>query len=218
MLECTPLLCRARSSTAEQRPFKPWVSNGPVTQWQSICLLSRELRVRIPPGSPKIRYFAVSDTQVKKKPGCFDFKITFYRPQVQLKYSLETKMTTRRCDHCKEVKDITEINWKFKALGVRHDTCRECMKWFVKRYFQGSGREKHLEDVKERKKAARIFAREYVWNYLTTHPCVKCGESDPRVLEFHHRNESEKDHTISHMVGEGLSAERIQREIDKCDV
>jgi hypothetical protein len=127
-------------------------------------------------------------------------------------------MTTKRCDHCKQEKDITEFNWKFKALGVRHDTCRECMKWFVKRYFQGSGREKHLEDVKERKKAARIFAREYVWDYLTTHPCVQCGEADPRVLEFHHRNDSEKDDTISHMVGEGLSAERIQRELDKCDV
>ena len=127
-------------------------------------------------------------------------------------------MTTRRCDHCKQVKDITEFNWKFKALGIRHDTCRECMKWFVRRYFQGSGREKHLEDVKERKKAARIFAREYVWDYLTTHPCIHCGESDPRVLEFHHRNEKEKESTISHMVGEGLSVGRLQQEIDKCDV
>jgi hypothetical protein len=90
--------------------------------------------------------------------------------------------------------------------------------WFVKRYFQGSGREKHLEDVKERKKAARIFARGYVWDYLTTHLCVSCGEADPRVLEFHHRSDSEKEDTISHMVGEGLSVGRLQQEMDKCDV
>ncbi len=28
MLECTPLTCRARSSTAEQRPFKPLVESS----------------------------------------------------------------------------------------------------------------------------------------------------------------------------------------------
>jgi len=127
-------------------------------------------------------------------------------------------MTTKRCDHCKQEKDITEFNWKFKALGIRHDTCRECMKWFVRRYFKGSAHDEHLRNVKERKKAARIFAREYVWDYLTTHPCVQCGESDPRVLEFHHRNEAEKEDTISHMVGEGLSAARLQSEMDKCDI
>jgi hypothetical protein len=125
-------------------------------------------------------------------------------------------MTTKRCDHCKQEKDITEFNWKFKALGIRHDTCRECMKWFAKRYFKGSAHDEHLRNVKERKKAARIFAREYVWNYLTTHPCEQCGESDPRVLEFHHVGEKEK--TISHMVGEGYAVERIQQELDKCQV
>lgn len=93
-------------------------------------------------------------------------------------------MTTKRCDHCKVEKDITEFNWNLKALGIRHDTCRECMKWFVRRYFKGSAHDEHLKNVKERKKAARIAAREYVWNYLTTHPCEKCGESDPRVLDF----------------------------------
>ena len=79
-------------------------------------------------------------------------------------------MTTKRCDHCKIEKDILEFNWKFKALGVRHNTCRECMKWFVRRYFQGDAHDRHLAQVKERKQAAREFAREYVWQYLLTHP------------------------------------------------
>ena len=61
-------------------------------------------------------------------------------------------MKTKRCDHCKKEKDIEEFNWKFKALGIRHDTCRECMKWFVKRYFKGSAHDEHLRNVKERKK------------------------------------------------------------------
>jgi hypothetical protein len=69
-----------------------------------------------------------------------------------------------------------------------------------------------LEQVRERKQAAR----EYVLNYLATHPCETCGESDVRVLEFHHTGEKEK--TVSHMVGEGYAIERIQAEIDKCTI
>ena len=125
-------------------------------------------------------------------------------------------MTQRKCDHCKETKNIEEFNWKYKALGVRHDTCRECMKWFVRRYFQGSAHDEHLKNVKERKTAAREVAKQYVWDYLSTNPCIQCGESDPRVLEFHHRGDKDKD--VAYFVGGGWSVGRIQEEIDKCDV
>jgi len=47
-------------------------------------------------------------------------------------------------------------------LGIRHKTCRECMKEFDKRYFKGDAHEIHLQQVKERKAAAREVSREYV--------------------------------------------------------
>lgn len=125
---------------------------------------------------------------------------------------------TRKCDHCKETKNIEEFNWQYKALGIRHDTCRECMKWFVRRYFQGDAHDEHLKNVNERKKVAREVARQYMWDYLLTHPCISCGESDPRILEFHHRDAAQKDKDVAKMVGEGLSVGRLQREMDKCDV
>ena len=122
----------------------------------------------------------------------------------------------KKCDHCKEVKEIEEFNWRYKNLGIRHNTCRECMKWFNRRYFKGSVHEEHLRHVRERKAVAREVARQYVLNYLSTHPCVQCGESDPIVLEFHHRGN--KDASVSSIVGGGWSVGRIQEEIDKCDV
>src|SRR5215212_6109427 len=97
-----------------------------------------------------------------------------------------TETIQRKCDHCGETKEIEEFNWRYKALGIRHNTCRECMKWFNRRYFKGSAHEEHLKNVRERKTVAREVAREYVLNYLATHPCQECGESDPIVLEFHH--------------------------------
>jgi|SRR5687767_4324495 len=123
----------------------------------------------------------------------------------------------KKCDHSKEFKEDDQFNWKFKSLGVRHKTCRDCMHGFNKRYFDGDARERHLQQVNERKQEARQFARDYVYAYLLTHPCTKCGESDVRVLEFHHRDKSEKDMAIAAMVSGGFSIARIQAEIEKCD-
>lgn len=85
-----------------------------------------------------------------------------------------------------------------------------------KKYFQGDAHDRHLTNVKERKDAARQTAREYVWNYLSTHPCVECGETDPMVLEFHHTGEKDRD--VSDLTAAGYSVATIQAEIDKCDV
>jgi|GEM_PF-2554150 len=92
----------------------------------------------------------------------------------------------KKCDHCKKYKGEEGFNWKFKSLGIRHKTCRECMAEFNRNYFQGDAHDRHLAKVKERKDAARQVAREFAYHYLLSHPCEECGESDVRVLEFHH--------------------------------
>ena len=120
------------------------------------------------------------------------------------------------CNHCGVDKDPEEFNWRYKALEIRHNCCRECIHQFNKRYFDGPAKERHLEQVKERKHAAREVAREYVWNYLSTHPCVQCGESNPVVLEFHH--EHSKEYPVSLMINGGYPIAKIQVEIDKCQV
>ena len=122
----------------------------------------------------------------------------------------------KRCQKCHVEKDEEEYVWRWKALGKRDDICKECRKAYNKEYFNGPAKEKHLQQVNERKQHAREFAREYVLSYLVTHPCSECGEADIRVLEFHHVGE--KSHTVSHLVGSGVSVERIQQELDKCIV
>ena len=122
----------------------------------------------------------------------------------------------KRCQKCHIEKDEEEYVWRFKALGKRDDICKSCRKIYNDQYFNGPAKERHLQQVKERKQIAREVAREYILNYLATHPCVECGESDIRVLEFHHIGD--KEQTISHMVAEGFSVDRIQRELDKCQV
>jgi hypothetical protein len=121
----------------------------------------------------------------------------------------------KQCATCKQWKEEESFNWRYKSLGVRHPTCRDCHKPFRRNWYEGH-KERHLQQVKARKREARNVAREYVWNYLSTHPCVNCGESDPVVLEFHHR--AGKDKAVSEMVAGGYPISTIQTEINKCDV
>ena len=122
----------------------------------------------------------------------------------------------KQCNHCLEWKDEEEFNWRYKSLGVRHPTCRECAHKFNKNYFEGNAKEKHLKQVKERKIAAREVSQQYIWDYLSIHPCTQCGESDSVVLEFHHVEDKGKE--ISVMAAGGYLVETIQREIDRCIV
>lgn len=65
--------------------------------------------------------------------------------------------------------------------------------------------------------AARKANREFVWTYLSGHPCVDCGEADPVVLEFDHVV-GEKSFNISSAITQGLSILTIVEEIKKCEV
>jgi hypothetical protein len=125
-------------------------------------------------------------------------------------------MAQIKCNHCQEWKDPEEFNWRYKALGIRNPACRDCQHAFNKDYYEGDAKERHLQQVKERTEAARDAAREFVYQYLLSHPCEVCRETDPRVLEFHHVGQ--KDMTVTRMVSGGWSIARIQKEISRCRV
>ena len=107
---------------------------------------------------------------------------------------------TKKCSACKQNKNIEEFSWRFKALGVRQGTCRECRKGQVKKWYT-EHKQEHLKNVHARKRRFRQEMRQYVWEYLLSHPCIECGESDPVVLEFHHRHG--KDKAVSVLVAGG---------------
>lgn len=73
---------------------------------------------------------------------------------VALMHSLwEKEMATKICNRCLKEKDVEEFKWRYKALGIRHPTCRECQKPFRRNWYEGSAKERHLKNVYERKKA-----------------------------------------------------------------
>lgn len=68
------------------------------------------------------------------------------------------------------------------------------------------------------KKARKERNRKIVSEYLDTHPCVDCGETDQVVLDFDHVR-GDKVNNISNMVlSEVAAVESLIAEIAKCEV
>lgn len=89
--------------------------------------------------------------------------------------------------------------------------CKGCKKTKDAAYFQDSkGHHKKLNQKRKQK------IRQWIWNYLTAHPCIDCGETDPIVLEFDHH--SNKVMEIADMIRDGFGIPKLEIEIAKCDV
>lgn len=123
---------------------------------------------------------------------------------------------TRICNHCGIEKALNDFNWRYKSLGIKQPCCRECQK-IQKNEWYARNQPSERERLRKQKAGNRSAAQAFVWEYLLTHPCVDCGESDRRVLEFDHVR-GEKRTAISTMIRNNSSLKAIQDEIAKCEV
>jgi hypothetical protein len=107
------------------------------------------------------------------------------------------------------------FNKKAQAKDGYQSWCKKCLALKRKDIYQN---DKEYYKEKARRHNAEYYKRNsrFIFDYLKTHPCIDCGESDPVVLEFDHRSDVEKHHNVSEM--HTLSLEKIKEEIAKCDV
>ena len=99
-------------------------------------------------------------------------------------------LNDKQCSRCRERKPKSEFYGKTRKSGH----CKQCQA------------------------LAQSERRKYIVEYLSNHPCIDCGEDDVIVLEFDHEDQGAKAYTISRMVRNNFSLERLQHEIDKCVV
>lgn len=130
-------------------------------------------------------------------------------------YPVGCGFNSHRTHHMKECSVCHHSDVEFYKNSSKRDglqsICKGCKKIKDAEYFQDTkGHHKSLN--KERKRQTR----QWVWDYLETHPCIDCGETDPIVLEFDHR--SDKISGIADMVSWGYTIPKIEKEIAKCDV
>jgi hypothetical protein len=121
----------------------------------------------------------------------------------------------KRCVSCGQLKDEEEFNWRYKDQGIRQSSCRDCQHGHQSEFYRNH-QEEEKERTKQRKVKTREEARAFVCEYLSSHPCQRCGESDPRVLEFDHIRG--KGENVARLISEGASIERIRIEVSLCQV
>lgn len=78
-------------------------------------------------------------------------------------------------------------------------------------------RKDYLPLKKDNRKKGVIRNREYVYNFLKGKKCIDCGNEDTRVLEFDHVRGIKSGH-ISHAVKNAWNINRLQEEIEKCEI
>jgi len=130
---------------------------------------------------------------------------------------LRSELLSRVCTKCGIEKPQEEFPFKNTTRNVRHAVCKDCTaQRSSKRYYNDP--QLHIQRVNQSRGTYLDNNAVYVLNYLSEHPCIDCGESNPVVLEFDHRREVHKVERIAQMVSGGYSLERIKSEIGKCDV
>lgn len=119
------------------------------------------------------------------------------------------------CKKCGASKDLTEFNYKKAKLNLKASVCKNCSREAVRKHYQ-KNRSYYLEKARSRNKTLRELHQEFLFDFLSKHPCVDCGEKDPVVLEFDHLRDKKND--VSEMVKLRYSRKRLTEEIEKCEV
>ena len=120
------------------------------------------------------------------------------------------------CTKCEFQKNFDLFPARKASKDGRASWCRACYKaHWDNRYYE---KHRHYRDSHNasRNKIREQNARK-VFEYLKQHSCIKCGETDPIVLEFDHREGAEKVENISNLILNS-SWKQIESEIEKCDV
>lgn len=118
----------------------------------------------------------------------------------------------KTCSKCSEAKSLDSFSKNGKNTDGRHAWCKLCFAEYERNRYKNGDRKR-----KEQNRANTVARRrQFLWDLLSKSACLVCGETDPLVLEFDHRDPAEKSYEISDMFY--LSQIKIQEEIDKCNI
>lgn len=146
-------------------------------------------------------------------------------------------MSSKKCSKCKQLLPIEN----FGIISTRLDKngnpriksrCKKCLsqdqqiwadirgeKYQEYRQDYESNWRYHNTEHLENYENTRNMNRRIAWkNFMADKKCKRCGNNDVRVLQWHHRDPSQKKFIISSSVySRNKSWLLIMQEVDKCD-
>ena len=118
------------------------------------------------------------------------------------------------CGTCKAEKDIKCYSKNPSKVDGLSYCCQDCNKMYQKEWYK-KNKKKHIENLNLRRNLARKNAKEFAWQYISTHSCVDCNQSNPLTLDFDHVKGKKKEN-VSRMIADGVSIFKLEKEINKC--
>lgn len=103
------------------------------------------------------------------------------------------------------------------AFGKRGSRCAQC-RAIKRREHYLANRDYYAAKARRRQKRVVQGNLDFILSYLSENPCRDCGESDPRVLEFDHRDDEPKRAPVSVLARSGYSLQAVVAEVARCDV
>ena len=117
----------------------------------------------------------------------------------------------KTCSRCKTDKPFSDFGKQAKSKDGYQYHCRQC-----KAELHQLNHKRRMESIKRSQRKRVDTGRQFVVEWFSTHPCVDCGNSDIRVLEFDHLSDKLKG--VGWLLHAGYSVAAIKREIEKCEV
>ncbi len=125
------------------------------------------------------------------------------------------------CSVCCKNKDNDEYYYRNKNTQKLHTQCKQCYAekrratW--KSYYHKHG-SKYRENAVIRNRRIKNALKKRLLEYLSDKSCVRCGISDPRVLEFDHTDPTSKSYGIARAINSTMTWDNILLEINKCQI
>jgi hypothetical protein len=120
------------------------------------------------------------------------------------------------CSACGEDKLAAEFSFSNADRRLLNSYCRACHAAYRRAHYLAN-KPDYIRRAIAQVNARRVENRRNALAYLQLHPCVDCGIADPVVLEFDHRNRSEKVTEVGKMMVSKRWL-RVLAEIEKCDI
>jgi len=122
----------------------------------------------------------------------------------------------KKCSVCKDTKDFVKFSKNSKKKDGLQTSCKTCNSVSSKKYYEDNT-EKHKQVNALRTNQAKVAARDFALQHLKQHPCIDCGNSDYRVLDFDHVR-GVKVANINSLISGGYSIQKLADEIEKCEI
>jgi hypothetical protein len=122
-------------------------------------------------------------------------------------------------NHCYKTLPIEKFDWKNKSKGLRRHNCSSCRyRYDMRRYTKNpEAKQRRNEHAAKWMRKRRTQLRSKI-NKIKSSGCVDCGGTfHPSAMDFDHVRGTKK-YGISDMMARRMGWDKIQKEIEKCEI